>query len=148
MMMKQIRFLTLLLMAFQMAGAQSYHPADIAHRRLVLMQHVNGADTDLTCWVEGIGGDCGIDLPALWSDMDSKVINTQGGTDYYQYLFTGCLKQDGTCLYGEKPSIQTAVMPISKPTTISHYYNLQGHRLNTLPRKGIYIQDGKKTLMK
>jgi hypothetical protein len=80
--------------------------------------------------------------------MDSKVINTQGGTDYYQYLFTGCLKQDGTCLYGEKPSIQTTVTAISKPTTISHYYNLQGHRLNTLPRKGIYIQDGKKTLMK
>ena len=117
--------------------------ADIAHRRLVLMQHVNGVETDLTCWVEGIGGDCGIDLPAFWSDMDSKVI---GGTDHYQYFFTGCLKQDGTCLYGEKPSIQTAVTAIRKPTTISPYYNLQGHHIEGQPRKGIYIRDGRKYL--
>lgn len=122
--------------------------ADIAHRRLILMQHLYGVDTDLTCWVEGIGGDCGIDIPAFWSDMDPKVINARGGTDYYQYLFTGCLKQDGTCLYGEIPSVRTAVTPIRKPTTISPYYDLQGRQLTQQPRKGVYIRDGRKVVVK
>lgn len=122
--------------------------AGIAHRRLILMQHLNGADTDLTSWIEGIGGDCGIDLPAFWSDMDPKVINARGGTDYYHYLFTACLKQDGTCLFGETPSVRTAVTSILKPTAVSPNYDLQGRRLTKQPRKGVYIRDGRKVVVK
>ena len=61
----------------------------VARRRLLLMQEVNGVMSDLTTWTEGIGSECGIDLPAYWSDMDWKVVE-QTHSDYYYLEFLGC----------------------------------------------------------
>jgi hypothetical protein len=61
----------------------------VARRRLLLMQEVNGVMTDLTTWTEGVGSECGIDLPAYWSDMDWKVVE-QTHSDYYYLEFLGC----------------------------------------------------------
>lgn len=121
--------------------------AGIPHRRLILQQYVNGVETDLTCWIEGIGSECGIDLPALWSDMDPKVINAQGGMDYYHYHFTGCQKKDGTCFYGETPGVKTTATAVRKPTTSSPYYDLQGRKV-TQPKRGVYILGGRKVVVK
>ncbi len=67
----------------------------VARRRLLLMQEVNGVTSDLTTWTEGVGSECGIDLPAYWSDMDWKVVNQTHGDNYYYLDFLGC-KDNGT----------------------------------------------------
>lgn len=111
---------------------------DAAHRRLLLMQQVNGQMTDLTTWTEGIGSECGIDLPAYWSDMDPKVVNHTGGRNYYHLQFLGCKD------YGSDPaSIATAM---SQPQQ-RDIFDLQGRRVTGQPKPGIYVVDGKKRVL-
>jgi hypothetical protein len=122
--------------------------AGIPHRRLILQQYVNGVATDLTCWVEGVGSDCGIDLSAFWSDMDAKVINERGGTDYYQYRFIGCLEQNGQCLYGDIPSEITTVPTFHQRSYVWSLYDLYGRQFTQKPEKGVYIENGRKRVVK
>jgi hypothetical protein len=124
--------------------------AGMAHRRLILQQYVNNVATDLTCWTEGIGGDCGIDLEALWSDMDAKVVSAHGGTNYYQRSFVGCVGQDGKCFYGDSPAVLSSVAAavVSKEYSGKSLYDLHGRRLTAAPRKGVYIRDGRKVVVK
>ena len=110
-----------------------------AHRRLLLMQQVNGQTTDLTTWTEGIGSECGIDLPAYWSDMDPKVVNHTGGRNYYHLQFLGCKD------FGSDPaSVATAT---SQPQQRG-IFDLQGRRVQGQPRSGVYIRDGRKQVVK
>ena len=125
--------------------------AGLAHRRLVLQQHVNGVETDLTCWVEGVGGDCGIDLTAFWSDMDSKVLNHQGKLTYYWNLFMGCSYQNGKCIYGVVPDITTSVsrIKVEKRNNVGFHFDLQGRHIQGEPaKKGVYVKNGKKYVKK
>lgn len=109
-----------------------------AHRRLLLMQQVNGQTTDLTTWTEGIGSECGIDLPAYWSDMDPKVVNHTGGRNYYHLQFLGCKD------FGSDPaSVATAT---SQPQQRG-IFDLQGRPVTGQPKPGIYVVDGKKRIL-
>ena len=111
---------------------------DAAHRRLLLMQQVNGQTTDLTTWTEGIGSECGIDLPAYWSDMDPKVVNHTGGRNYYHLQFLGCKD------FGSDPaSVATATSQAQQ----RGIFNLQGRRVTGQPQPGIYVVDGKKRVL-
>ena len=124
--------------------------ADIAHRRLILMQHVNGIPTKLTCWVEGVGSECGIDINAKWSDMNGEM--KYGGYSIYDdYLlaFVGCVA-DGRCIYGEAPAMTNILSARPTPAdTPPSYFDLQGRRLDSTPaRSGLYIKDGRKVVLK
>ena len=111
---------------------------DAAHRRLLLMQQVNGQMTDLTTWTEGIGSECGIDLPAYWSDMDPKVVNHTGGRNYYHLQFLGCKD------FGSDPaSVATATSQAQQ----RGIFDLQGRRVTGQPQPGIYVVDGKKRVL-
>ena len=111
---------------------------DAAHRRLLLMQQVNGQMTDLTTWTEGIGSECGIDLPAYWSDMDPKVVNHTGGRNYYHLQFLGCKD------FGSDPaSIATATSQAQQRDIL----DLLGRRVTGQPKPGIYVVDGKKRIL-
>jgi hypothetical protein len=132
---------------------------EIPYRRLILLQHVNGIETDLCCWVEGIGSDCGIDLPTLWSDMDAKVVNHQGRHDYYWYLFMGCSYQNGECIFGhldlEHETVKvndisdTSLLNNNEEINKNNFYDLQGRRIQGEPqKKGVYIRGGRKYVKK
>ena len=117
-----------------------------AYRRLILQQHVNGADTDLTCWVEGIGSGFGIGANVIWSNdpMGSMLIQS---TKNCQFL--GCLSASGQLLYGLPPENLTAiaVRMSQKVPQSSALYDLQGRRLTDKPQRGLYIQGGRKVLV-
>ena len=67
--------------------------------------------------------------------------------------FKACY-EDGECIFTEedfrKPSETTTVWSITTATTEDSpdIYDLQGRRLSTTPQKGVYIQNGKKKLVK
>ena len=114
-----------------------------AHRRLLLMQQVNGQTTDLTTWTEGIGSECGIDLPAYWSDMDPKVVNHTGGRNYYHLQFLGC-KDFGS----DTDGVKAILRPSSLTFHPQRCFDLQGRRVQGQPRSGVYIRDGRKQVVK
>lgn len=123
--------------------------AGIARRRLILQQYVNKVETNLTTWTEGVGSECGIDQPALWSDWGVLYQNGHHTFNYYLLSFYGCADKDGECIYGMIPSNETAITKIPfKPRSKVHSYDLQGRRLMEKPEKGVYIENGKKYLTK
>ena len=123
-----------------------------ARRRLLLMQQVNGVTSDLTTWTEGIGSECGIDLPAYWSDMDWRVVEQTHGT-YYYLRFLGC-KDDGSDTDGvEAPlNVQRSTFFDERSgraeRNVQRCFDLQGRRVTGQPKPGIYIVDGKKRVVK
>ena len=94
--------------------------------------------------VEGIGFYGGLihdmyeELPTCICDYDS---------------FKACY-EDGECIFTEedfrKPSETTTVWSITTATTEDSpdIYDLQGRRLSATPQKGVYIQNGKKIVVK
>ncbi len=123
--------------------------AGIARRRLVLQQYVNNVETNLTTWTEGVGSECGIDQPALWSDMGTLYQNGHHTSDYYWQMFSGSADKDGNCIYGTIPSNETGVIMIpynAQPD--SHTFDLHGRRLQGKPGKGMYIENGRKVIVK
>ena len=121
----------------------------IAHRRLILQQYVGGVATDVTCWIEGVGSDYGIDLTAFWSVSDGKV-SQKSKEDEYNYLFFKCVSATGQCVYSNKwkSTYDTqSVNPVLSHPRTTPIYDLQGRRLMGKPSKGLYIQDGKKAIV-
>jgi len=126
----------------------------VAHRRLILQQYVGGVATDLTCWIEGVGSEYGIGLTAFWSTYDWKVTGGNSNEDYYYSLFFECVDAAGQCVYSNewKAAYGTqSVRPIpytAVKTNKPLVYDLQGRRLMGKPEKGVYIQHGKKYVVK
>ena len=108
-------------------------------RRFILRQYLGGVETGLSCWIEGVGGDCGIDIPVLWSDMSARY--KERGYSLYPYLFCACV-DGGKTIYGQTLGISAVSEPMR--TGSSRLYNLHGHPIASPPAKGIYIHDGKK----
>ena len=53
--------------------------------------------------------------------------------------------------YADIPDDETAIRPVIQTIDgdgTSHYYDLQGRPLNGKPNKGVYIQNGKKIIIK
>ena len=73
----------------------------------------------------------------LWSDWD---VNS------YE-LFLCEYKRDNISIYSKVPNTNTSIERIHK---LHHpiYFDLQGRRLTQKPAKGVYIQDGKKVVVK
>ena len=114
-----------------------------ARRRLLLMQQVNGVASDLTTWTEGIGSECGIDLPAYWSDMDWRVVEQTNSSNYYYLQFLGC-KDFGS----DTDGVKAILRPSSLTFHPQRCFDLQGRRVQGQPRPGLYIRDGRKQVVK
>ena len=123
--------------------------AGIARRRLVLQQYVNNVETNLTTWTEGVGSECGIDQPALWSDQGTLYQNGHHTYNYYWLVYTGCADKGGNCIFGTIPSNETGMIRVPfKPCLDARAFDFQGLLLQSKPVKGLYIQNGKKYVTK
>ena len=98
----------------------------------------------LGVWVEGIGNAYGNPFACdLYSDELSFGI---------PITVISCVKDD-VCYYwrewmSEPSSGPSSIQEMSKSTSDAPIYDLQGRRLSATPQKGVYIQNGKKKLIK
>lgn len=94
-----------------------------------------------TSWIDAIGhSDSGIRIQADYEDRDS--VN--------RYLLVSCY--DGEqCIYLRSDVVENtpnSIVESRYDTQPSAFYDLQGRRLTTQPRRGIYVKDGKKVVVK
>jgi hypothetical protein len=87
-------------------------------------------------WVEGIGS------------HEGPMARWRWGSTTPEHRMVSCMQGD-KLLFSHPDFFQTlSVNPVlSRPRT-SSIYDLQGRRLQGKPEKGVYIQDGKKYLVK
>lgn len=96
-------------------------------------------DTDNVIWVEGIGSNVGPFFP--WFPLQP------------QHAFVMTCSVDKTFIFGSS-DFYTSFEPDAISTTRHivnknrNFYNLQGHRMSSTPGNGIYIQNGKKRIMR
>lgn len=106
---------------------------DYSYRRLTLHQIERGKDTGRTCnWIEGIGSDCGLFQSLPWDIRDLQLVVSDNDNCIYSYPIV--------------PSVLETVQV--KHAANNVIFNLQGRQLQSNPGKGLYIQDGKKFLVK
>ena len=103
------------------------------YRRLTLHQ-IKGRDTGRTChWIEGIGSDLGLLHPLSWNSGDDiQLVVSDSGNTIYAHLKVSSVS--------ETAQVQRAFK--------NEVFDLQGRRLQGKPEKGVYIQNGKKYVMK
>ena len=89
-------------------------------------------------WVEGIGG-------MYYLTANFQLVGNN-------YNFSLC-QLNGETLFADKDfqalgEFPSSIQKILKSASNDGIYNLQGQRLSTMPQKGVYIQNGKKKLVK
>lgn len=110
------------------------------------------------CLVEGIGGNEGILFTEFqyppeneedyvlekFSDCRQYIGNEPNGHPIFKYLFTrnDFLKAGSTSVNDIRQD------PKSEKSSTSYYFDLQGRRITGQPTRGIYIQKGKKVVIK
>ncbi len=132
----------------------------IARRRLAMGSYANNKQTferlgiyggpTLDIWVEGIGGVHGPLSPYIYC---FNIGNNVRLLDCYQ---DGQQLIDFDTMASDVPlnvyfSTLVSVRPVSKPSPVpahSVIYDLQGRQLTQQPRKGVYIRDGRKVVVK
>jgi len=116
----------------KVVGSDSIISEGRKYRRLTLHQMEQGRDTRRTChWTEGIGSDCGIVYPLPWDAADkSRLVVCDGDISIYD--------QSTVDLAVDNPYVEKRGMPTN------NLYDLQGRRVTGQPRRGVYIQDGRK----
>lgn len=103
---------------------------------LILHQMDNGKDTGRTIhWIEGIGSDRGLlqPLPEIADYASQLVVN-----------------DDKTCIYNHKSARSVSKISHNQINGSNTHtlYDLQGRRVTNQPRRGVYIRDGKKVVVK
>ena len=109
--------------------------------RLTLHQMERGKDTGRTChWTEGIGSDCGLLYPLPWDVADKqRLVVSDDRTSIYD---------QSTVASGMYDVPRTMHNTINRESSNSTWFDLQGRRLTRQPRKGVYIRDGRKIVVK
>ena len=102
-------------------------------------------------WIEGVGSylcnPFAVVLPAI------NIIDPFFG---YPFVLISCMKDEKCMFYADwmirtyNPEEEkwTSIHEMSKSTSDAPIYDLQGRCLSATPQKGVYIQDGKKKLVK
>ena len=102
-------------------------------------------------WIEGVGSylcnPFAVVLPAI------NIIDPFFG---YPFVLISCMKDEKCMFYADwmirtyNPEEEkwTSIQEMSKSTSDAPIYDLQGRRLSAAPQKGVYIQNGKKKLVK
>ena len=106
------------------------------YRRLTLHQIENGKDTKHEChWTEGIGSDCGLLLPLPWDAAQNQQLT---------------VSDNDISTFNPSLNIWDIEIPFEETRGTAEYplYDLQGRRLNSEPRKGVYVKNGKKVVIK
>ena len=104
------------------------------YHRLTLHKIVRGKDTGITChWTEGIGSDSGLLQPLPWGDTNKS----------------GLVVNDDNSRIYDSNGIATTIgkQTIRKSPSSSQIIDLQGRRIVGQPRKGLYIQNGRKVMV-
>jgi len=116
----------------KVVGSDSIISEGRKYRRLTLHQMEQGRDTRRTChWTEGIGSDCGIVYPLPWDAADkSRLVVCDGDISIYD--------QSTVDLAVDNPYVEKRGMPTND------LFDLQGRHVTGQPRRGVYIQDGRK----
>ena len=101
-----------------------------------MVQMDNGKDTGRTIhWIEGIGSDRGLlqPLPEIADYASQLVVN-----------------DDKTCIYNHKSARSVSKISHNQINGSNTHtlYDLQGRRVTNQPRRGVYIRDGKKVVVK
>jgi hypothetical protein len=103
---------------------------------LTLHQMENGKDTGRTChWTEGIGSDCGLLLPLPWDTPTGQLL---------------VVSDDNICIYNQSFANlpNDIIHKIIKEESTIYIYDLYGRRLMQKPEKGVYIENGRKRVVK
>lgn len=106
------------------------------YHRLTLHQIERGKDTGRTCyWTEGIGSDSGLLQSLPWDAVDKL-----------QLVVT----DEDNCIYNNSTVVLEINIPYveTKEMSTNDIYDLQGRRLTQQPHKGVYIQNGRKMVVK
>ena len=107
----------------------------VVRKRLIVY---TDAEMLVDIWVEGIGS------------IGGPVATWQFGATTPIHKMVSCM-QDGNLLFSasdfyQTQSVSSTIFHNSLPTP--YYYDLQGRRLTNKPEKGLYIQNGKKYVVK
>ena len=120
----------------------------------------DGHDSYRSYWVEGIGSFIGIlfeesGVGATHSNRD-EITDAEHYTGpfiswYDNYLFDYCKLGDD--LLGTREEIWSYTtgirsVEVNNPSASDIYYDLSGRRIQNAPMKGVYIQDGRKVMVK
>jgi hypothetical protein len=90
-------------------------------------------------WIEGIGSGAGVFSP--WQPLPGK-----GG--FIQRCYVGDTYIFGQTLYYEEEDPSVVGSPQAAKMKSSAIYDIDGRKLQRVPQKGIYIQNGKKVAVK
>ena len=106
-------------------------------RKCIYLEDVNNPNRS-DIWIEGVG--------SVTGGLDGAMIFQFGGSIPQLYKCT----EDGNVIYqcSQPTNIGKTVTSTSIDMDKVHYYNLHGQRLTTVPQKGLYIQNGKKVVVK
>ena len=110
------------------------------YRILKLSQVIKYGDetvynTDNSYWIEGIGGECGIMKPCQWVDVAGYTCQLQSCYD------------DEECIFNSTSLYNGITIPKSDKLIDSVIYDLNG-RQNHYPSKGLYIENGRKRIVR
>ena len=108
----------------------------ILQLRQVIKHNDETVYTDNSYWIEGIGGECGILKPCQWVDVTGYTCQLESCYDNGNRIF------NITSLYNGM------TMLVSDKQTDAVIYDLQGRRLQGRPAKGLYIENGRKRVVK
>jgi len=86
-------------------------------------------------WIEGIGGDCGIENTCNWSDSAG-----------YTCLLLSCYDNEGCIFTIDALATVGLTMPKSDQQTDASVYDLQGRRVANTSRPGVIIREGRKVV--
>ena len=122
---------------------------------ILLRGEVYNPDQFSDYWVKGVGS---VLSNPFGVGLHGNEIDSFFGYPIYLY---SCMK-DEKCMFFEDWMVQiysdpedeeeegdlTSIQEMSKSTSDAPIYDLQGRRLSAMPQKGVYIQNGKKKLVK
>lgn len=119
------------------------------YRRLKIRNDYDG-DVRYDYWVEGIGSKNRVFLTHPYAPHPEYT--PDGVNRFFSIPRLVSIYKDGECIFEpedfDSPGYTTAIEEINcdSKKAVSGIYNLQGQRLNSAPREGIYIKNGKKVL--
>ena len=119
---------------FNIVGCDSIYSANHAYRRIKMRGNKDGHEVAASM-IEGIGSDRGI-LPFVgWSTIEEM-----------GYEFLSCYDRD-VCIYDVSTVVESILHVSSSHTTSNGIFDLQGRRLLSKPKKGVYIENGRKRVV-
>lgn len=104
-------------------------------------------DSCIIPWVEGVGSPYGVDMPGGPDVQQLPIVVSFYCRENGMEIFT----PEGftaPAIHFGATSVASPRTPDTSPRTSHYYFDLQGRRLKAKPAKGVYIQDGRKHVVR